>query len=260
MGRQVRPGPGAREAATDQLSTARLRLTPLAVADADEMVGVLSGAALYTFTGGSPPGLDELRARYAGLATGRSPDGDEEWRNWIIRREPDRTAVGYVQATVVDGGTRAEIAWVVGLSWQRQGFAAEAVRASSPGWMPAVSRSSRRTYTPITRRPPPWRGGPAWCPWADPTSTTESNSGCGSARGGPGGSRRGAGRPGGGSSSRRGRYTPAGAARPPPGRWPARRRPGRPPGSRCPRGPAPRRRPPPRRAPGPGSAQGSRTR
>jgi len=114
---------------SDQIRSNRLSLTPLAVADADEMVGVLSGAALYAFTGGSPPGLAELRARYARLAGGHSPDGDEEWRNWIIRREPDRTAVGYVQATVVDGGTRAEIAWVVGLSWQRRGFAAEAARA-----------------------------------------------------------------------------------------------------------------------------------
>jgi RimJ/RimL family protein N-acetyltransferase len=114
---------------SDQIRSARLSLVPLAVADADEMVGVLSGTALYTFTGGSPPGLDELRARYARLATGGSPDGREEWRNWILRREPGRAAVGYVQATIVDEGTRAEIAWVVGLNWQRQGFAAEAVRA-----------------------------------------------------------------------------------------------------------------------------------
>jgi RimJ/RimL family protein N-acetyltransferase len=114
---------------SDQMRADRLSLTPLAVADADEMVGVLSGPALYAFTAGTPPSLGELRARYARLATGRSPDGHEEWRNWIIRREPDRTAVGYVQATIVDAGTRAEIAWVVGLSWQRQGFAAEAARA-----------------------------------------------------------------------------------------------------------------------------------
>lgn len=114
---------------SDRIRSARLSLVPLAVADADEMVGVLSGAALYTFTGGSPPSLGELRAHYARLATGRSPDGREEWRNWIVRREPDRAAVGYVQATIVDGGARAEIAWVVGLRWQRQGFAAEAVRA-----------------------------------------------------------------------------------------------------------------------------------
>ena len=121
---------------SDEIRSGRLSLTPLAVADADEMVGVLSGAALYTFTGGSPPSLGELRARYARLAAGRSPDGHEEWRNWIIRREPDRAAVGYVQATIVDGGTRAEIAWVVGLSWQRQGFAAEAVRALA-AWLDA---------------------------------------------------------------------------------------------------------------------------
>ena len=114
---------------SDQIRSARLSLVPLTVADADEMVGVLSGTALYDFTGGSPPGLDELRARYARLATGRSPDGREEWRNWILRREPDQAAVGYVQATIVDGGTRAEIAWVVGLNWQRQGFAAEAAGA-----------------------------------------------------------------------------------------------------------------------------------
>jgi len=114
---------------SDRIRSARLSLVPLVVADADEMVGVLSGAALYTFTGGSPPSLGELRARYSRLAAGRSPDGREEWRNWIIRREPGRAAVGYVQATIVDGGTRAEIAWVVGLNWQRQGFAAEAVRA-----------------------------------------------------------------------------------------------------------------------------------
>ncbi len=111
------------------IATARLSLVPLGVADADEMVGVLSGDALYAFTGGSPPGLTELRARYTRLAAGRSPDGREEWRNWIIRREPDRAAVGHVQATIVDEGARAEIAWVVGLDWQRQGFASEAARA-----------------------------------------------------------------------------------------------------------------------------------
>jgi RimJ/RimL family protein N-acetyltransferase len=114
---------------TDQLSSARLRLVPLTVADAAEMVGVLSGDALYAFTGGAPPGLDELRARYAGQVAGRSPDGREEWRNWILRRQPGGQAVGYVQATITGEGRRAEIAWVVGLEWQGQGYATEAARA-----------------------------------------------------------------------------------------------------------------------------------
>jgi RimJ/RimL family protein N-acetyltransferase len=120
--------------ATDQLSSARLRLVPLTVADAAEMVRVLSGNALYEFTGGGPPGLDELRIRYAGQAAGRSPDGREEWRNWILRRQPGGQAVGYVQATITDVGRRAEIAWVVGLPWQGQGYATEAALALV-GWL-----------------------------------------------------------------------------------------------------------------------------
>ena len=114
---------------TEQLSSARLRLVPVTVADAGEMVHVLSGAALYAFTGGSPPGLDELRARYARQAAGRSPDGSEEWRNWILRLEPGGGAIGYVQATIVGEGQRAEIAWVVGLDWQGRGYATEAAQA-----------------------------------------------------------------------------------------------------------------------------------
>ena len=113
----------------DQIRSARLCLVPLAVSDAGEMMEVLSAEALYAFTGGSPPDLDELRARYARQAAGSSPDGSQEWRNWIIRREPGGQAVGYVQATVVAGGRRAEIAWVVGVDWQGKGYAAEAAQA-----------------------------------------------------------------------------------------------------------------------------------
>ncbi|GGK59495.1 acetyltransferase [Planomonospora parontospora subsp. parontospora] len=116
-------------AASLRIVTERLRLTPLSVADADEMVEVLAGDELYAFTGGSPPALDELRARYASQVVGRSPDGSEEWHNWIIRGQADGQAVGYVQATVTDGGRRAEIAWVVGLHRQGQGYASEAARA-----------------------------------------------------------------------------------------------------------------------------------
>jgi len=113
---------------TDWMSSARLRLVPLTVADADEMVGVLSGAALYAFTGGAPPGLDELRARYAWQVAGRSPDGREDWRNWVLRLGPGGQAVGYVQATITGEEQCAEIAWVIGLEWQGRGYATEAAR------------------------------------------------------------------------------------------------------------------------------------
>ncbi len=149
----------------DRLRTARLRLDPLTVADAAEMVGVLSTAALYAFTGGAPPGLDELRARYERQAAGRSPDGREEWRNWILRREPGGQAVGYVQATITDGGQRAEIAWVVGLGWQGRGYATEAALALV-AWLDSRGAGVIRAHIH------PGRGRPA-------LPRTASSSGCG---------------------------------------------------------------------------------
>ncbi len=111
------------------LDTLRLRLVPLRVEDADDMAGVLAEAALYEFTGGSPPTRDELRARYRRQIARRSPDGAEAWHNWIVRtRDPDE-AVGFVQATITGGGCTADIAWVIGVPWQGRGLATEAARA-----------------------------------------------------------------------------------------------------------------------------------
>lgn len=112
-----------------RISTARTLLAPLSVDDADEMAGVLSAPELYAFIGGEPPDAAGLRARYQRLARGRSEDGRQDWFNWVIRRLEDERAVGTVQATVMEGGARADVAWVVGLPWQGQGYAAEAARA-----------------------------------------------------------------------------------------------------------------------------------
>ncbi|MFI7039198.1 GNAT family N-acetyltransferase [Microbispora rosea] len=120
----------------ETISAARLTLRPLTAQDADEMAEVLAGEELYAFIGGAAPTLPELRARYAALEARRSPDGRQEWLNWIIRRDTDGRAVGYVQATVVDEGRRAEVAWVVGTAWQGRGYASEAAAALA-AWLRA---------------------------------------------------------------------------------------------------------------------------
>lgn len=111
----------------DRIRTARLELVPLAVSDAEEMVGVLGDERLYALTGGRPPTLAELRARYAQLVVGRSPDGMEQWRNWIVRLRNGR-AVGTVQATITAAGRAAEVAWLIAAAWQGQGLASEAAQ------------------------------------------------------------------------------------------------------------------------------------
>lgn len=126
-------------AAEEPLCTSRLVLTPLRVEDATEMVGVLADPALYEFIGGSPPDLAVLRRRYEQMVVGSSPDGSQRWLNWIARLRDGagevqsdhhhRAAIGTVQATVMAGGQRAEIAWIIGTTWQGQGFAGEGVVA-----------------------------------------------------------------------------------------------------------------------------------
>jgi len=120
----------------EAITSADVVLVPLTVEDAGEMAEVLGAAGLYEFIGGRPLGVDQLRARYAALAVGRSPDGQEDWFNWIVRRPEDGRAVGTVQATLTQQGRQAHIAWMIGLPWQGRGYASRATRAMV-GWLEA---------------------------------------------------------------------------------------------------------------------------
>lgn len=105
-----------------------LSLRPLRVDDADAMAPVLADPDLYEFTGGTPPGAEELRQRYEILTRGHSEDGAERWRNWVVVLEPEGRPVGYVQATVPADGGPTQVAWLIGTPWQGRGLAKEAAR------------------------------------------------------------------------------------------------------------------------------------
>ena len=71
------------------------------------------------------------------LEKGSSPDGSQLWLNWMLRDDATGRLVGTVQATVDGWGhadARATLAWVVGSSFQRQGYASEAAR-SMASWL-----------------------------------------------------------------------------------------------------------------------------
>lgn len=112
------------------LSSDRLDLEPLRFEHADEIAPLLDDAELHTFIGGEPATRDELRARYARQVVGRSPDGSQRWLNWVVCRRDNGRAVGTTQATIgeQDGALTADIAWVIGTSQQRQGYAREAAK------------------------------------------------------------------------------------------------------------------------------------
>ncbi|MFI5688695.1 GNAT family N-acetyltransferase [Streptomyces sp. NPDC051636] len=104
-------------------------LALLLLEHAEEMAGVLDDPAPHPFTGGAPDTPQALRSRYLRMTAG-SPDPDVVWLNWVIRLRDEDRLTGTVQATAGPSadGPVAEIAWVVGTSWQGRGIASEAAR------------------------------------------------------------------------------------------------------------------------------------
>ena len=113
---------------TPTIETARLRLLPLRPHDAVEMAAVLSDAALYEFIGGAAPTAAELRELYGRWIAGPPRKGDA-WLNWAVRLVADGSLIGHVQATVIRDGEAADIAWILGTTWQGRGYASEAAIA-----------------------------------------------------------------------------------------------------------------------------------
>ena len=108
------------------IETATLKLEPQVVAHAEEMFVVLSDPAIYEHENEPPPSVEWLRTRFAKLESRQSPDGQEQWLNWVIRL-PTSELIGYVQATVRPTG-RAAIAYMLSSAYWRRGLARQAVQ------------------------------------------------------------------------------------------------------------------------------------
>jgi len=114
------------------IEAARVLLVPLTRADADDMFPVLNDRSLHLHTGGEPMDAEALEERYERLERGTPDDESEVWANWIVRLHDTGAAIGYVQASIGEHG--ANLAWVIGSSWQRHGYASEAACAMA-GWL-----------------------------------------------------------------------------------------------------------------------------
>ena len=104
-----------------------MTLEPQTAAHAEEMFALLSDPKIYRYEGEPPASVESLRERFQRLESRRSPDGREQWLNWVIRL-PGGEAAGYVQATLREDG-RAAIAYVLGSKYWDRGIGREAVAA-----------------------------------------------------------------------------------------------------------------------------------
>jgi RimJ/RimL family protein N-acetyltransferase len=91
------------------------------------MFEVLSDPAIYEFENAPPTDLDRLTQRFTRLESRVSPDGSEQWLNWVIRL-PSGALAGYVQATV-NADRSAFVAYELHSRFWRQGIGSRAVSA-----------------------------------------------------------------------------------------------------------------------------------
>jgi RimJ/RimL family protein N-acetyltransferase len=111
----------------NRVSAGRLVLEPQIAAHAAEIFEVLSDPAIYEFENSPPTSLAALADRFAKLESRVSPDGEQQWLNWVIRL-PTGALAGYVQATVARDRT-AYIAYELASKFWRQGIGSAAVSA-----------------------------------------------------------------------------------------------------------------------------------
>lgn len=109
-----------------QLITTRLRLVPLRVEHAEAMFSLLSDPRIYEFIQDEPPAsLECLQERYRRLQTRHSPDGTQQWLNWIIQPLEGDAYMGFIQATIYTPAA-ADFAFLLGPAYWGRGIAYEA--------------------------------------------------------------------------------------------------------------------------------------
>ena len=109
------------------LSAGDLRLEPQVAAHAEAMFVVLRDPAIYEFENEPPWSVDEVRERFAALESRASPNGHEQWLNWVVRL-PSGELAGYVQATVYPSG-RAAVAYEFASAFWGRGYARRSLEA-----------------------------------------------------------------------------------------------------------------------------------
>lgn len=102
------------------LTAGALRLEPLVRQHAEVLYPLLADPLLYTFMDHGPPAsAAALEDVYTRLEARQSPDGSEQWLNWVVLGEGGQ-ALGFVQATLLPDH-RAWVAYVLGRAHWGQG-------------------------------------------------------------------------------------------------------------------------------------------
>jgi [ribosomal protein S5]-alanine N-acetyltransferase len=106
--------------------TERLRLEPLVVAHAAEMLWFLADERIYRFIPHEPPpDLARVIARFERLEKRGPVAGDRTWLNWAVRAKDDLRCIGRIEVTLRPDRS-AYFAYEIAPALWGHGFATEA--------------------------------------------------------------------------------------------------------------------------------------
>lgn len=108
------------------LETDRLVLEPITTDHVEKMLQILCDETLYQYIPGNPPSLESLKKTYEFWQNRKSPDSKEIWLNWAAKSKTTTKYIGHFQAGW-DSKKGFSVAYTVGVQFQKQGFAKEAV-------------------------------------------------------------------------------------------------------------------------------------
>jgi [ribosomal protein S5]-alanine N-acetyltransferase len=108
------------------LETDRLLLEPITTDHVEKMLTILCDEALYQYIPQNPPNSVSLKQTYGFWQNRKSPDSKEIWLNWAAKLKTTNEYIGHFQAGW-DSKNGFSVAYTVGIQFQKQGFAKEAV-------------------------------------------------------------------------------------------------------------------------------------
>ena len=126
----IKMTPSRAQVLNAQLTTPRLSIEPVTANHAASLFEPMQEEAIYQWISAKPPkSMELLSQRWGQLVSRLSPNGDEAWLAWAVRRSREGAYVGKLDANVDSTDIATNVGFFFFPAFWGEGYASEAVTA-----------------------------------------------------------------------------------------------------------------------------------